>query len=42
MQGILRMRKESTVSECSVETQGRLHYFQGEIQELFKYARLFT
>ena len=35
MQGILRMRKESTVSNCSVETQGRLHGFQGKIQELF-------
>ena len=35
MQGILRMRKGSTVSDCSVETQGRLHCFQGEIQELF-------
>ena len=37
VQGILRMRKESTVSDCSVETQGRLHCFQGEIQELFNF-----
>ena len=35
VQGILRMLEESSVSGCSVETQGRLHCFQAEIQELY-------
>ena len=31
------MHEESSVSGCSVETQGCLHCFQGEIQELFNF-----